>query len=136
MNGNLYLNKKYKVPTPQNEAGVVLLFGACFSDFKFSDVSMQAKYPDATAYSYVLSRKVSIELEYASLNFIKHNHDINEIDFIVCWSHDAWWIEKPVVELRSGNIYIYDGLSSIRIYDLVAGDIQEIKDFLKNMKKV
>ncbi len=42
-----------------------------------------------------------IEFEHESRNFMKHLHDANECDLIVCWEHN--WPEWPleVVELRA-----------------------------------
>jgi hypothetical protein len=42
-----------------------------------------------------------VELEQESRNFLKHGHDPNGCDLIVCWEHN--WDECPleVIELKS-----------------------------------
>ena len=57
---------------------------------------------------------VKIELEYQSLNFLKHMHDVAGCDLIVCWEHN--WPECPleVIELKSlvGQCFTADHLTA------------------------
>ena len=45
-------------------------------------------------------QKIRIEFEYESRNFLRHLHNANGCDLIVCWKHN--WPECPleVLELR------------------------------------
>ena len=119
--------KERKVGGPSIEMGVVFAFGRCFEDFKFSSVGFYHKYPDARAYSRIFNRNILIEFEYKSSNFIRHKHDIDKVDLIICWRHDAYALVKPVLELRSGRGFIFDGQSTIRVVDWRNDDPKEIK---------
>jgi hypothetical protein len=64
---------------------------------------MQTAFPDCEALRRVDGgwwQRVRIEIEYQSLNFLKHRHDPKGCDLIVCWEHN--WPECPVevLELR------------------------------------
>jgi hypothetical protein len=88
---------------PMNELGVVFLFGALAESLGFVVMKIQAEFPDCEALRLVDEerwQRVRIEFEYESRNFLKHMHELNECDVIVCWRHN--WPECPleVVELR------------------------------------
>ncbi|HEY7403522.1 MAG TPA: hypothetical protein VIB39_08375 [Candidatus Angelobacter sp.] len=88
---------------PVNEAGVLFLFGAMAEELGFIVQMVQTGCPDCEAMREVGRdrwQRVRIELEYESRNFLRHLHDANECDLIVCWEHN--WPECPleVVELR------------------------------------
>ena len=88
---------------PTNEMGVVLLFGAMALQLGFVVLKIQQGYPDCEAMRRMEGdrwQKVRIELEFESVNFLRHRHDAKECDLIVCWVHN--WREAPmeVVELR------------------------------------
>ncbi len=89
---------------PINEAGVVYLFGTMAEQLGYVVLRMQSEFPDCEAFRLVEAerwQRVRIEFEYESRNFLKHLHDVNECDVIVCWRHN--WPESPleVVELRA-----------------------------------
>ena len=65
---------------------------------------IRTEYPDCQALRQVgLERwqRVWIEFEYESRNFVKHLHNAEEVDVIVCWVHN--WPECPleVLELKT-----------------------------------
>ncbi len=85
---------------PENEQGVVFLFSHLARKFGLHVERVQAGYPDCTAYRD--GKRVRIEFEYRSRNFVQHRHDPKQCDCIVCWIHD--WPAVPerirVIELR------------------------------------
>jgi hypothetical protein len=88
---------------PRNETGVVFAFGMLAKELGFVIQSMQTAFPDCEALRRVDGgwwQRVRIEIEYQSLNFLKHRHDPKGCDLIVCWEHN--WPECPVevLELR------------------------------------
>jgi hypothetical protein len=91
------------VCAPTNESGVVCLFGAMAQQLGFMVLRIQTEFPDCEAIRLVAPgryQRVRIEFEYESRNFLRHMHDAEECDLIVCWEHN--WRECPleVVELR------------------------------------
>ena len=87
---------------PTNEMGVVLLFGALALQLGFVVLKIQQGYPDCEALRRMEGdrwQNVRIELEFESVNFLRHRHDAKKCDLIVCWVHN--WRECPleVVEL-------------------------------------
>lgn len=110
-------HKKYGTGYPRNELGVILLFGACARDLGFSVVQIRSLFPDAKAYSTTLSQNINIEFEYLSSNFIVHQHDVKNVDLIVCWIHDCYVISAPVLELRSALIYFLQDENTIKVFD-------------------
>lgn len=79
---------------PRNEAGVIILFSIVMKQLGFSGiVEAQGKFPDCIARRQ--GKKVMIEFEYDSKNFITHNH-LKELGrrkcTVVCWE-DNW--QKP-----------------------------------------
>jgi hypothetical protein len=88
---------------PMNEAGVIYLFGTLSDRLGFVVTRIQSEFPDCEAMRLVDEdrwQRVAIEFEYESRNFVRHQHDVNGCDLIVCWKHN--WEECPleVVELR------------------------------------
>jgi hypothetical protein len=86
---------------PENEHGVVYLFSdLARSRFGLRVEKVRAGYPDCIAYRQ--GKRIRIEFEYRSSNFVRHRHDPKLCDWIVCWIHD--WAAVPerlrVVELR------------------------------------
>ncbi len=86
---------------PANELGVVYLFShLARKRFGLRVERVQASFPDCLAFRD--GRRVRIEFEYRSRNFVQHRHDPRSCDWIVCWVHD--WPAVPrrirVVELR------------------------------------
>jgi hypothetical protein len=91
------------VYAPTNESGVVCLFGAMAQQLGFMVLRIQTEFPDCEAIRLVAPgryQRVRIEFEYESRNFLRHEHDAEECDLIVCWEHN--WRECPVevMELR------------------------------------
>lgn len=93
---------------PLNEQGVVLLFGYYLRDLGFSHLEeIRTGFPDAIGMQRLDSKKnrrVRIEFEYQSRNFMTHGHPIDECDVVVCWEHN--WSDCPleVIELRTALI--------------------------------
>ena len=88
---------------PTNEAGVLFLFGMLAAQEGFVVTRLQGEYPDGEAMCEVAPevwQRLRFELEYKSRNFLKHHHDTDGCDAIVCCIHD--WPECPlrVIELR------------------------------------
>jgi len=88
---------------PTNEMGVVFLFGVMARDLGYIATLLQSEFPDCEALRKMMPdrwQRVRIEFEFESRNFLKHGHDVNGCDMIVCWKHN--WPECPleVVELR------------------------------------
>ncbi len=89
---------------PTNENGVIYMFGMFAARLGFVVTRIQTEFPDCEAFRYVGEgrwQRVRIEFEYESRNFVKHMHDPDGCDLIVCWGHN--WKECPVevIELRS-----------------------------------
>ena len=97
---------------PINEAGVIYLFGTMAERLGFVVTRIQSEFPDCEAMRLVDEdrwQRVWIEFEYESRNFLKHLHDANGCDMIVCWKHN--WPECPleVLELRKDDRRIGTG---------------------------
>jgi HNH endonuclease len=89
---------------PTNEAGVLFLFGALAKALGFMVLRVQSEFPDVEALRCGENgrwRRVRIELEFESKNFLLHGHDPRECDLIVCWSHNWPSSTVEVLELRS-----------------------------------
>jgi hypothetical protein len=87
--------------SPDNEQGVVFLFShLARSRFGLHVERVQAGFPDCIAYQD--GKRIRIEFEYRSRNFVVHRHEVSGCDWLVCWIHD--WPGAPerlrVVELR------------------------------------
>lgn len=85
------VNFRGLIYSPVNEQGVVYLFGLISEDLNIRVESIQQGYPDCTAILYRGKgkwKRITIEFEYQSSNFITHNHDPKGIDMIVCWVDD------------------------------------------------
>jgi len=98
------LVQSHLVYGPTNEAGVIFLFGMLAGQLGFMVTRIQTEFPDCEALRRVGEERwqpVRIEFEYESRNFLKHFHNAEECDLIVCWAHN--WPECPleVVELKN-----------------------------------
>ena len=83
---------------------MLFLFGAIADRLGFLVLRVQAEFPDIEGLRMVgrdKLQRVRIELEQESKNFLKHGHDPNGCDLIVCWEHN--WEECPleVIELKT-----------------------------------
>ena len=91
---------------PLNELGVVLLFGIVAKEIGFEVESVNISFPDCEAKKYDSKsgtyEKTTIEFEFSSSNFKKHNHDPDQCDLIVCWEHD--WNDCPIEVLELSKI--------------------------------
>jgi len=88
---------------PVSEAGVIYVFGMLAHRLGFVVLRIQPEFPDCEALREIQPGRwqwVRIEFEFESRNFLKHEHEKDGCDLIVCWSHN--WPECPleVVELR------------------------------------
>jgi Homing endonuclease associated repeat len=82
---------------PENENGVLFLFGMLAWQLGFAVQKIQLGFPDGEALRKVDEQtwqKVRIEFEYESRNFLRHNHPARGCDVVVCWIHN--WPECPV----------------------------------------
>ncbi|MBL8874823.1 MAG: hypothetical protein JNM86_03395 [Phycisphaerae bacterium] len=89
---------------PVNENGVILLFGMIASEMGLMIEAVQPGFPDCEAMYQCEDgkwRRVRIEFEFESRNFVLHGHKVEGCDVIVCWKHN--WKECPlqVIELSS-----------------------------------
>jgi hypothetical protein len=96
------LNFRGLLHAPVNELGVLVLFGALAHDLGFGIESVTGSFPDCEAKRREGGtwRRVRVEVEYQSRNFLAHRHDPAACDLIVCWEHN--WRECPleVIELK------------------------------------
>ncbi len=89
---------------PQNELGVVFLFAHIARRKGLKIDEIKPGFPDCIAYKNTGKgeKKIRIEFEYKSRNFLQQGHDPKGCDCIVCWEHN--WPGKPrnieVIELR------------------------------------
>lgn len=84
---------------PINEQGVVFLFGLVSARLGFDVEAVHGAFPDCSAKRLVDQKRnrwkqVKIEFEYASSNFLKHQHHHEHCDLIVCWLDD--WDDCPI----------------------------------------
>lgn len=98
------INFEHVRNAPVNESGVIFLFGLVSARLGYVIEGIQSRFPDCEAKLKCEDgkwRRVRIEFEYESLNFVRHGHDVNGCDVIVCWRHN--WAECPmkVIELSS-----------------------------------
>lgn len=89
---------------PVNESGVIFLFGCLASRLGYIVEAIQSQFPDCDAKQRTPDgrlRRVRIEFEYESRNFLLHGHDPAACDIIVCWRHN--WPDCPlhVIELAT-----------------------------------
>jgi hypothetical protein len=87
---------------PENENGVLFLFGMMAWQLGFAVKKVQQAFPDVIAFRKIDEQtwqEVKIELENESRNFLRHGHPLSGADLIVCWVHN--WPECPleVIEL-------------------------------------
>jgi len=99
---------------PVNEAGVVFLFGMLAAQLGFVVTRIQTEFPDCEAMWEVqpgVWQRVRIEFEYESRNFVRHMHNAEECDLIVCWIHNWERCPLQVVELRKALSHQHAALS-------------------------
>ena len=97
------INFRGLVYAPLNENGVIFLFGKIAADLNMYVEEIKPGFPDCIARRFTGKgwERVTVEFEFASMNFKTHGHEAGDCDLIVCWEHD--WPECPleVIELKS-----------------------------------
>lgn len=90
---------------PMTEAGVLVAFGMIAAKLGLVVLRVQTEFPDCEVLCEMEPgrwQRLRVEFEFESRNFLRHGHDPNGCDMIVCWTHN--WAECPenieVVELR------------------------------------
>lgn len=88
---------------PTTENAVVFLFGAVAEELGFIIETVGSSFPDAEGRRRIgkVWRRVRIEFEHQSRNFLEHGHESSGCDLIVCWEHN--WPDCPieVLELKT-----------------------------------
>lgn len=89
---------------PLSEAGVAVAFGMMADLLGMQVVRVQTEFPDCEVLCEMEPGKWQrqlVEFEFESRNFVRHGHDADGCDMIVCWVHN--WAACParieVVEL-------------------------------------
>ena len=78
---------------PENELGVVCLFGTMHEELGFPFIiKIGPRFPDAIVIDEEGNTK-TVEFEYRSSDFERHGHPPQECDIIVCWVDD--WADAP-----------------------------------------
>ena len=89
---------------PENELGVVFLFAHLAKRWRLRIDEIKPGFPDCIAFqkSHGKEKRIRIEFEYKSKNFLLHHHKENKCDWIVCWEHNWPAVPKKlqIVELR------------------------------------
>lgn len=91
---------------PTNEMGVIFLFGALAVDLGFAVTRLQMAYPDGEAWRKVGEnrwKRVRIEFEYESRNFLAHGHRAENCDLIVCWQNN--WPDCPLEVIELSKVF-------------------------------
>lgn len=90
---------------PTNELGVIYLFGVLAKVLGFMVLRLQAEFPDCEVLRRGEDgrwRRLRVEFEFESRNFLLHGHDVNGCDLIVCWVNN--WPSCPVEVLELSKI--------------------------------
>jgi len=88
---------------PTCENAVMFLFGALARDLGFAVEHIRPAFPDCIALREVrpgVWRRVKIEFEQESRNFLLHGHAVDGCHMIVCWVHNWAGCPLEVIELR------------------------------------
>lgn len=86
----------YKTPTDEQE--VVFLFAKLYDKLGISTITkIQTKYPDVNAID-TKGNTLKIELELLASNFLDHDHNPRECDWVVCWEDNlgSGWPYKSI----------------------------------------
>ncbi|HEY1937783.1 MAG TPA: hypothetical protein VGJ33_07605 [Candidatus Angelobacter sp.] len=95
---------------PTNESGVIYLFGTLSAELGYVVTRIQPEFPDCEAFRMIDENHcqlVRIEFEYESRNFVRHMHDVNGADVIVCWKHN--WEDCPLEVIELSKIVMGKG---------------------------
>jgi len=82
---------------PQNELGVVFMFGGVIDKIGYRMAHIKASYPDAVLVGKN-NKPIRVEFEFTSSNFIAHKHDPELCDMVICWDLDKS-LPLPVIAL-------------------------------------
>lgn len=88
---------------PENENGVIFLFGVLAKRLGFHVERIRGKFPDCRANEVMPNGKVKqveIEFEFKSVSFRNHLHNSDDCDIIVCWEHNWTGCPIRVIELQ------------------------------------
>jgi hypothetical protein len=90
------INFRGIVYAPLNEAGVILLFSHVMKDLGIFYEASPGGFPDMIGRRRTAKglQRIRVEFEFRSSNFVRHKHDVDKCDAIVCWEHD--WTECPL----------------------------------------
>lgn len=134
------INFRGLVYAPTNEQGVVFLFGKIAHEFGMYVELIRTGYPDCIAKRYIGKdswEDVKIEFEFKSSDFLKHKHNPDEVDIIVCWEHD--WQDCPksieILELKE-EINKLENISVETPERISRGSEHEIEEHLKRASNV
>jgi hypothetical protein len=95
---------------PENELGVVLLFGKIHRDLGFPEIDLIGSgFPDCWAYQKTTrgTRRIWIEFEFRTRSFKTHTQRLRVMKpkrgIVVCWEHNWPYVEKyaDVIELKT-----------------------------------
>lgn len=92
---------------PENENGVLFLFGMMAWPLGFAVKKVQQAFPDVIALRKIDEQtwqEVKIELEKESRNFLRHGHPPSGCDLIVCWIHN--WPECPIEVIELSKMWM------------------------------
>jgi HNH endonuclease len=90
---------------PENENGVLVLFGMWAWRLGFAIKKVRPGFPDIIALRKIDEQtwqEVNIEVEQESRNFVRHKHSVDGADLIVCWIHN--WPECPIEVLELSKV--------------------------------
>lgn len=96
-------NFKGFIYEPYNEQEVISLFFTVLPYLKlnFCFEEIRTDFPDCLMWERTSNiwKKINVEFEHLSQNFLIHKHKIKECDLIICWKHN--WINCPlrIIEL-------------------------------------
>jgi len=91
---------------PENENGVLFLFGMLAWRLGFAVRKIQQGFPDIVALRKIDEQtwqEVKVEAEYESRNFLRHGHPPRGCDVLVCWIHN--WPECPVEVIELSKVW-------------------------------
>lgn len=89
---------------PKNEMGTLLVFLKQFDQWFGEILEVRRDYPDLIVSDKFGFKKLRVELEYKSRNFIQHKHDPKGCDYVVCWEHNTK-LPIPVIELKTNRSF-------------------------------
>ena len=90
---------------PENENGVLVLFGMWAWRLGFAIKKVREGFPDIIALRKIDEQtwqEARIESEHESRNFLRHGHAPSGCDLIVCWIHN--WPECPVEVIELSKV--------------------------------